>query len=66
MTGSASSYNMSVNAAGFGIGTLTGQSFGGNLVGPGVGGTPITGAIGNFSFDHGSASAVGGYGTDLN
>lgn len=66
MTGSKTDYFMNVNGSGYGIGTISSEMIGGKLVGPGTGPTPITGAHGRFQFGHGTASAVGAFGADLN
>lgn len=46
--------------------SLTAHSIDGALVGPGTGATPITGAIGTYSFSHGTAVQVnGGFGANM-
>lgn len=57
------SYSMTVNSLSFGSGTLTGQSVSGHLVVPGIGSAPISGAAGEFHFQHdASARADGAFG----
>jgi len=55
--GGPSSYN--INALGFQSSTApAGSHIGGNLVGPGTGPNPISGAVVDFSFDHGAGNPV--------
>ena len=68
MNANVIAYDLFVNGSGYGIGTVeSGYIVGGRLVGPGVGGTPITGATGNFHFQNSAGAALvdGGYGADL-
>ena len=64
LNGSVSNY--SLNAFGSNKGAPTTQSVSGNLVGPGTGSTPVTGATGKFDFDHSDGTKVKGvFGSDL-
>jgi hypothetical protein len=65
LSGSPNSYNLTVGGSSFGLGSLIGQGIAGHLVGPGSGPTPITGAKGDFFFDHGGVQANGIFGADL-
>jgi len=66
LTGNQTGYSMQVNGAGFDRNSITAETIGGNIVGPGSGATPITGAIGTFHFEHGGSATVdGGFGSDL-
>ena len=66
MTGNRGShYHMKVNGATFTGSSIVYESITGRLVGPGSGSFPITGAVGSFRFDHGTAQVNGGFGTDL-
>lgn len=65
MTGASSSYSMQVHSVPFGSGSIINETITGQLVGPGSGATPITGAVGSFFFDHGAAQVNGGFGADL-
>ncbi len=67
MTGNQMWYNMKVNNVDFKRSSVTGESIGGRLVGPGSGAKPITGAAGKYHFEHGGAATVdGGFGANLN
>ena len=66
LTGSQTSYSMMADGVRFNRGSLTDERIEGHLVGPGTGQTPISGAIGDFTFQHGNrAQVVGGFGADL-
>ena len=57
-----------MNGTLYDLGTLTGPNHvDGRLIGPGVGPTPISGAVGTFHFENsgGAAFVDGGYGADL-
>lgn len=59
-------YSLYVNGSSFVRGDVTGQSISGKLVGPGSGIKPITGAAGEYEFQHGGAATVRGcFGSDL-
>lgn len=67
LDGNQVSYSLQVDGVPFGRGTISDESISGNLVGPGTGIDPITGAIGEFRFEHGSDASVSGvFATDLN
>jgi hypothetical protein len=65
-TGNQVSYNLYIHETRFDRTTITAESISGHTVGTGTGATPITGAIGSFSFTHGAAAQVnGGFGADI-
>ena len=67
LQGATTAYSLMVNGSSFGQNSITAESIQGNLVGPGSGAKPITGAIGNYHFEHGNAAMVDGiFGADLN
>jgi len=58
--------NYSLNAFGESKGSPSSKSISGNLVGPGTGSKPITGAIGTFDANHSDGTTVDGvFGSDL-
>ena len=64
LNGSVSNY--SLNAFGNNKGTPSSESVSGNLVGPGTGSAPVSGAIGKFDFEHSDGTKVKGvFGSDL-
>jgi hypothetical protein len=67
LSGNYNSYSMQVDRQTFDNTTISSHSIGGRLVGPGVAPTPITGAVGDYSFDHnnGETKVRGVYGVDL-
>lgn len=67
MEGNQLSYSLNVGGSSYNRGSITDESISGNLVGPGTGATPVTGAIGDYNFKHGTDAEVNGiFGTDLN
>ena len=66
LTGSRTTYNMMVSGSSFNGGSIAAENISGQLVGPGIGPTPVTGAVGDFMFDHGGGTLVNGvFGSDL-
>lgn len=66
LTGNQTTYSLKVNGTDFARHTITSERIDGNLLGPGTDPAPITGAIGEFHFEHGGAATVhGGFGADL-
>jgi len=64
LNGSLDTY--SLNAFGEIKGPPVAQVINGNLVGPGTGDTPVTGAVGQFNFNHNDGTKVdGAFGADL-
>ena len=64
LNGSLDTY--SLNAFGETKGPPVAQVITGNLVGPGTGDTPVTGAVGQFNFNHNDGTKVdGAFGADL-
>ena len=66
LTGSQTAYSMQVNGQSFFADSITESGIHGRLVGSGSGATPVTGAIGQYNFRHGTQTEVqGGFGADL-
>jgi hypothetical protein len=66
LSGPPDLYQLSANGTSYNAGDLSDYSMSGNLVGPGSGSTPITGAIGDGTFKHPDGMTVDLlYGTDL-
>lgn len=66
LRGAVGTYSLIVGGVGYTAGSLLQQSMSGNLVGPGTGSRPITGAVGSGRFLHSDGTEVTlTYGTDL-
>ncbi len=66
LTGNQISYQLQSGGQTYGRDSISAENIQGHLVGPGSGTTPITGAIGTFSFSHGTGPQVnGGFGADV-
>ena len=67
LTGNRTAYSMQVDGVAFDSGSVSSERIEGFLCGPGSGGGPITGAVGDYEFVHGAAARVdGAFGSDLN
>ena len=67
LTGNQTAYSLEVDGVPFDRASITAETIEGLLVGPGPSGTPpISGAYGNYTFEHGTAAEVlGEFGSDL-
>lgn len=67
LQGTVGTYSLTVDGVTYDANALAAQGLTGSLVGPGSGARPVTGAIGQFSFDHGASGPQvnGVYASDL-
>lgn len=65
LSGSSMGYSLKVD--GVSLSNISSEQIGGKVVGPGTGDRPVTGAYGNYHFEHGGAATVDGvFAADLN
>lgn len=66
LQGNQQSYQLTVGGHSYDRSSITFEDIHGYLVGDPLGAPPVSGAVGSFQFDHGSAATVqGGFGADL-